>query len=585
MITCMNHRNREADFHCSHCEIGLCKDCVNLKAWGTGRVESCPVCNNTVVNLAPYKPVPPFWTLIPQFLVWPFTNEGWMMFLGWAVVAVLLKGMGSIGGCWGVILLVAYFGLLFLYFYRVISKAEDGKFEVPDWSEFEGFGAMISAIFHFLLATFSSFWPLAAWYLITYIWNRNDPYNWAYDVYSPLGKLVIVVTGLYGIAAIPMAYLVVGVSRNAALVLNPVFVFQQIQKIFKEYLIALLVIVIFLIVYFGVAVLLTLMVATMGGGILAGIISYIIDGDLQLYLFMILGHLLGYMAYQCRFKLIWWKDCQKEPVFLIAGKPASLDKKFTIIPKISAPAKPATAKGASASSVVQSAIGAGAAAAVVAAATESSAPNTAASSSAPAYRVVPPPAESAASGAGEAGVAAKLEEGMHYLEAGRYEEAEACFQAVLSNNPRHLPALRGMAMLALKKKDPEAALEYGRREADQLVKLQRFDTLWERYVELKKGAPNFILNAKDQFVLCRYLFQQGLFMETARTLRELAVAYPDDPISPKALYQCGELLRSKCGKPENAKQIYEYILKKYPDSPLIEQVKKALGEMNPPAGA
>jgi tetratricopeptide (TPR) repeat protein len=272
-------------------------------------------------------------------------------------------------------------------------------------------------------------------------------------------------------------------------------------------------------------------------------------------------------------------------VFLIGGKPASLSKKFSIIPKMGAPAKPATAKGASASSVVQSAIGAGAAAAVVAAAAESSAPSAAGVSAAPAYRVVPPPEESAASaGAVEASVAAKLEEGMRYLDAGRYEEAESNFQAVLSGNPRHLPALRGMAMLAIKKKDPEAALEYGRREADQLVKLQRFDTLWERYVELKKGAPNFILNAKDQFVLCRYLFQQGLFMETARTLRELAVAYPDDPISPKALYQCGELLRTKVGKPENAKQIYEYILKKYPDSPLTEQVKKALGEMSPPAG-
>lgn len=577
MIYCMNHKRRDADYHCSHCEIGICKDCVNLRDWGATKLSVCPICGGQLVDLAPYKPIPPFWTQIPYFLSWPFSNMGWIMFIGWGIAALVLRGVASLAGCWGLILVEVYYGLLFSYFYRIISRAEDGKFELPPWAEFEDFGQMFSAIVHFLAATFAGFWPIGVWAILTYFFNSDNRESYQQAFTSPVGKLIIVLSFFYGLAVIPMAYLVIGTSRNLFLVMNPVFIFQQVRKITKEYMISLLIIVILLVVYLLIAVLLGLMLTAMGGGIIAGILRYMIDGALQLYLFMMLGHLLGYMAYQCRFKLKWWKDTQEEPTFMVGGKPARLDKKFAIIPRLS-PAKSETAGPGRASAVVQSALGAAALATPAGTSPASAAPPTPGSFPSGAYQVIPPPG-----GEEEKEISSDLagvERGMKNLELNRLEEAETDFRKVLAENPNQLGALRGMTMVAERKNNPAAVKEYGKREGEELVKNHSFDKLWERYGQIKKVAPDFVLNPKEQFVLCRYLYQQNLYMETARSLRELAVAYPADPLSPKALFLCGELLRMRCGKPENARQIYQYILKRYPASPLVEEVKKALAGLD-----
>jgi len=114
----------------------------------------------------------------------------------------------------------------------------------------------------------------------------------------------------------------------------------------------------------------------------------------------------------------------------------------------------------------------------------------------------------------------------------------------------------------------------------ELARQEAFDPLWETYQMMRTQDPNFLLRARDQIALSRWLVSESKPLDAARVLREVGVGKPDDPLAPKALYQCAELLWKSCGKPEVARQMFEYILKRYPQSAFGDQVRAALGQLN-----
>jgi TolA-binding protein len=553
---------KEADYHCSRCQVGFCKDCINIKTYGRIKMEVCPLCQNPITNLTPFKPVKPFWENLPEFLFWPVQGDAWMMLVGWGLISLVLLGLRAYAMVMPAYLYsvlgfifcgLLYYGLLIPYFYKVISKAEEGDNQVPDWTGFTGFWDSFMILLRFGMGCLAVFWPIFLFYIALLVINGGSFVDAAKSMITPAGVAISGLAGLAGLCLLPMALLIMGVFGNPGMVLNPVYLFGQIQKILKEYLIALAVMGGLLVIYAGIRLVFYLVMGAIGS-MVKYLLFFPLDGVMQLYLFMVMGHLLGYMAYQCRYKLKWWPDFQVEPLFMVGGRTITLE--YSKATGYRPPPPPAAGK-----------------------------------TSMPSARaVVPPAAGIAAAGVAAAGVAAtaalagedlarKINDGMSMLNHGRYEDASALFQEVLSQNPANLGALRGMVMTSLRQKDLPKVKEYAQKQGAGLVNDKAFDALWESFTEIKKNIPDFTFLPKDQFALARWLTGQDLPMEAAKALREVAVAYPNDPMSPKALYQCAELLQGRCGKPEAAVQMLEYILKRYPEAAFGDQVRAALARL------
>jgi len=595
VIRCVNHPVRHADYHCATCQVGLCKDCVNIRPFDRGRVQLCTRCQNGATDLGSVRPVPPFWTRIVDIVIWPLTGDSWMNLVVWALVSLVFLGLASFArmapNLFGLIGMIGcyliYYGLLISYFYRIISNSEDGKFKVPEFSEFPGIGGSFLLIVNFVIASLAVFWPAIAMIVGG---------SFLTGIVGPSGAIVIIgglVMLIPGILLIPMAILVMGIFKNIAYVVNPLFLISQIKKIAKEYFIAVALMVGILMMYTFVKILFVLITEA---SLFVKVVLFPLDGVLQLYLFMVVGHLLGYLAYQTRFKLKWWPDCQEEPVFVVGGQAiaAGMLAPGAILPgmgsRMSSSPGPAQVAGAAAVG------GVAMAGAAMAPPPPGAPPGYPPQPGAPAPNPMggyPPPlgtpgpleqAPTAAPGMDQEGLARSIGDGMAMLDHGRYEEALTLFKQILDTSPNHLGALRGVVMACIRLNDLEAARGFAQRQGSALAAQQMFDQLWEMYTGSKKAIPDLVLLPKDLFNLARWLIQQDKALESAKTLRELGVSYPDDPMASKALYQCAEILWRRTGKPDAALQMFEYIMKRYPDSPFRDQISIAINEIKAGAG-
>ncbi len=556
MIHCLNHGTREADYHCAQCQAGFCSDCINIKEIGSGKVEVCPRCSNAVVDLAPYKPVPPFWTRTPYLFTWPFQDQGWMMFLGWAIFALVLRGLAHLGFSFGGFLfagaggaiLAAYYSMLISYFYRIVARTEEGKFKVPGWTELDELGcSMFMPVVYFMVACIAVFYPYLLFFTVSVLIKGGNLLEAGKLLASPAGIIALVVCILIGLPFLPMALLIMGVFRNVKFVLNPVFLVLQIMKIPKEYGIALGLIAGMLIVYSIIQLAAQLVLAAIGG-FFSYFLVFPLDGMFQLYFFMFLGNLLGYMAYQTRFKLKWWPENVEEPVFMVGGREVNMGQ-----------TRPSTIARA-ASGAAAAAVGAGAAGAVGLAAKSAG-------------------GEASAAPVVDEELSRKVNDGMAMIEHGRHQEAFDLFKQLLDENPGDMGALRGMVLASIRLKDVQSLQKYADMQAAELIKQKSFENLWETFQNIKKSIPEFVHSPRNQFALSRWLSHSEEFMEAAKALRELAVKFPDHPMAPKALFQCGEILWKSCNKPENARQMFEYILKRYPDVAFADQVHHAMSQI------
>jgi len=571
VINCANHSMKEADFHCSRCQVGFCRDCINIKTYDRVKLETCPMCGNPITNLAPFKPAQPFWERIPQFLFWPLQGDSWMLLVAWGVFSLFILGLRAYATALPSLFVVLgfvlcnliYYGLLISYFYKVIGKAEEGDFTVPDFTGYSGFWDSFVLILRFGMGCLAVFWPMALCFIGLLVINGLNFMDAGKAVITPLGIGIFGLAGLAGLCLLPMALLIMGVFGHPGMVLNPIYLFNQINKILKEYLIALAVMGGLLVLYTAIRIVFYLVMAAIGSFV-KYLLFFPIDGALQLYLFMVIGHLLGYVAYQCRYQLKWAPGIQAEPVFMVGGRPARLEYSRGPGYRLPPPAPPgmrppmASAPGRAAAPMAAAGVAAAGAAAAGAVAAG-----------------LPP------MGVDAEDLARQINDGMSMLNHGRFEDASALFQDVLSRNPNNLAALRGMVMTSMRLKDMDRVREYSQKQGAELIRQKDFDTLWELVTETKKSIANFTLASKDQFALARWLSGRNLDLDAAKALREVAVAYPDDPLSPKALYQCGELLRDRCQKPDAAAQMFDYILKRYPDVAFADQVRAALANLKP----
>lgn len=329
IVTCRNHPSREGDYHCADCRSILCTACTLQHSFGAASLRICARCRNTVEPLAGFKPVPPFWKVLPSILRFPVRDGDWIRFLSWAVAVVVLRGAGELGMRMGVIglmfgppLFVAYYSMLTTFFYRVIARAEDGDFDVPYWPDFAGLSwSMVWPVVQFGVVLLGSFWPWAAVALGGFALAGGNLE--AAILLLQSWPAVIAQAFALGISLslIPMSLLVLGVTRRLRYAMSPAFIVDQIRKIPKTYFLATGVIALLTATWAAMLLLIAAIVAVAPIELYLFVLlgTYPLDGLVQVYVLTVIGHLLGYVAYQERFALRWWPKYDELPVLEIGA--------------------------------------------------------------------------------------------------------------------------------------------------------------------------------------------------------------------------------------------------------------------------
>jgi len=323
-MPCINHPAREEVWLCPQCQVAFCNDCVDVKMYGHLKIEICPRCKDKVTKAEIFRQTLHFWNRLPDILRYPFIDEGWVRVVVLGVVAIFILGVAQIGfasfrvsgnlmGLFGGLLFSAmFYGIIISYFYLVISKSEAGDLNSPGWPSISGLSDLTWPATQFTLTTLVVFMPLLVFlFLLFALSGFSDHQMWLY-LKNPGIILVMGLLGLVGLGILPMGLLLLGVFRSVMNAWNPVIIFGQIMKIPKEYLIALGFMLGLGLVYVGVQVALYFFNVALGGGFFAGVIRIFISSTVFFYFLVVMGHMLGYLAYQCRFELGWWHDTQAQ---------------------------------------------------------------------------------------------------------------------------------------------------------------------------------------------------------------------------------------------------------------------------------
>jgi tetratricopeptide (TPR) repeat protein len=344
-----------------------------------------------------------------------------------------------------------------------------------------------------------------------------------------------------------MALLIASVFGNFTGIFNLVNIFRQTNKVRSDYA-ALWLALIVLGVGFGFARH-GLRTTLLTGSPPLVLLCYALDGFLQIWLALVVAHLLGYLYFQNRFKLAWFPEFEDAPEFLVAGKAADMrpdDAKFR-----------ARMAGPAGGAAIAAAAGARAAAGP------------------PGPRPLAPEAVAEA-GAVPPGAAEKVAQGNFFIEHGSYDQALESFREALAEDPDNMGALRGLAQAGFRLDDHATVGVAGKRLGAELARQRAFEALWDMYQDYKNEIPAFTFEPDDLQSLSRWLEGEGQELAAARLLRELAVTYPDHADAPAALLRCGELLDAKCGMADTAGKVWQALVERYPESEAAGKAREFL---------
>ncbi len=552
MIHCANHPERSATYHCPRCEKGFCAECVKVRPFKHTSVIMCARCSNSLTDLSPYIQIMPFWKNLRNVFTVAFTEYGPVMMAVFVALATMLRtlygyvffaeefenmGMESF---WRATIMVAYstfFSFMIPYFYLSVSWVEDGRFGLPrarpGTSPLQDFGLAYVRLF---VAALGMFWPL-----VLIILSLNSVYYWP-DVWVRYVFLsfFLVVGGIYFSQAIymfPMSLLIQGVFKSGSKAFDLRFISSQVQKIKDEYRRAFAVIAGIFIVYALARTALHALLPekSFSKYVIYHVLFYVVDGAAHVYMLITVAYLMGYLSYQTRYKLKWWRETEEEPTFRVDGKPTT----------------PFWSPG-------EETYGAGVA--LAAAAVAKSGRDVAAGPGGAA------PPEAGRDLGRDIELSEKVMHGNYLIEHGSFDQAKVLFAEVLAADPENLGGLRGIMVASYHLGDQETVKKYGRELARDFVRQYALEALFDMYEDYRKTIPDFTFDPPELMAVADWAEKAGKPLEAARMLREYGVLYKDDPRAAEALYRCGEILMMKCAMRENAANVLSALIERYPDS-------------------
>jgi hypothetical protein len=237
-LVCANHPKRQAQLYCKQCRKVFCPFCVKTGRTAGVQGKHCLVCGtecdwiNAALLQAP-KDERTFFQLLPGAFTYPFQGDGWILmvtgtlfyvFVHFILTAPKSLFLGMIELVCVVIVIVFAYGYLFSYQLRIIAESAQGNEIMPDWPDFTGYGDVIRPFLQSLIIAVACFAPSLA---AVIFFHEQD---W--------GRAVAITLFFLGAAYMPMALLAVAMFDTVE-ALNPVFIVPSMLVVFREYLVAL----------------------------------------------------------------------------------------------------------------------------------------------------------------------------------------------------------------------------------------------------------------------------------------------------------------------------------------------------------
>ena len=292
---CKYHPRHPAHWFCGMCNKSFCDLCVNARA-GQHGVRLCRACGEECRELEINITAPEqksFFAMLPGAFRYPLNGDGIILIV---VGTIFYTGIGvaqrisSYAGLLGLValLITTLFGVgyLFTYAKRLIVSSAEGETQMPDWPEFtDWWTAIISPFFQCLVLVLFCFAPAIVLRLA--------------DIESPALGLVARI-GAYAIECfiLPMTLLAVAMY-DSIFALNPMLTLPSIARVTRNYLVAVLLLVLIVVVH---------MVCDVFMGVIPiPILPTIISGFIGLYLLAVEMRILGLLYLANKQRLGWFR--------------------------------------------------------------------------------------------------------------------------------------------------------------------------------------------------------------------------------------------------------------------------------------
>ena len=282
---------------CPRCKKDITSDSTKKVSAGITIINFCPHCNERCISATeksklydkPLKKT--FANHIREAFSYPFRENGWIilitgtfMFTAINVLSFISRYAGFILGLVAIIVLVLFsVGYLYVYIKNVISESAQGENDPPSWPEFSNFYSdAICPFFQLLGLTLTCMLP--GCFALGLL---------------PDGINAIAAIALFILALVyfPMALLAVAMFDTLS-ALNPLLILNSITRILRHYSIVCILLVVLLGVQY--------ISSKIDGSLLIRLLTKPFTEFLSLYLFIVMGRILGMMYFVNRRKLGWF---------------------------------------------------------------------------------------------------------------------------------------------------------------------------------------------------------------------------------------------------------------------------------------
>jgi len=264
-ITCKYHPKVPALWECRQCNIELCATCVKKDETDASKAI-CPVCNRYLFSLGMANVIPPFWSRIHTFFVYPASLQAMIFIVVLALATTVLISIPPFGPYIALVLLLMFMR----YAYAVLDSTAFGQMRPPPISLellTTKMGQPIKQFFVFLAIGF------ALGYLSQYL-------HWS----------IIVLIYFFAILCLPATVMILALENSFFRAVNPIIWVSVITRIGWSYL--LLCVFLFLLLI-GSAI-----TVQMFGFKEANMYFLLVYFVINMYFTLIMFSMMGYVLYQ-----------------------------------------------------------------------------------------------------------------------------------------------------------------------------------------------------------------------------------------------------------------------------------------------
>ncbi len=218
-VTCDRHPTQPAWWNCPRCYKNLCPQCISKRTAGHFQERTlyfCPKCNVEASTLDLSQVIPPFWTRLHRFFVYPFSS---VQSIGMILVLSILSAFIAQAGLLFIMLQFVLWSVMVKYSFESLRSTAEGQLTPPPLSEkvlVENFGIVFKQIALYL-----------ALFLILIF------------LVAPAGPVFVFLYLLFCGLALPAMLTILIINDSLAQALNPVVVIGVIFRIGWSYLLLL----------------------------------------------------------------------------------------------------------------------------------------------------------------------------------------------------------------------------------------------------------------------------------------------------------------------------------------------------------